>query len=494
MTVATIAPPLWAHQQQALDRLLPMTSALLGAGMASGKSRVALEMARERRVKRLLVICKKAAVENVWGPQCDRWLPDRRVLLIGEGSGMARERKIRAFRDGVITINYDALGLGNTVRRKPGDPKPKEKVKKQTIIEGGVPAALRDWLLEGPEARGATMVVFDEIQRLAAPGGQQSWLAYLIGQHATYRLGMSGTPLGQRPLGAYAVLRALGVSKRLGTAYLSFTMFKRHFTRLAYWGEVHDGVSNDGGSLHPYIYINQDELHDAIASISYFCNTRDYLDLPPEMDTVRTVTLEPEAQALYRKMERDFMVQLANGRVTASNAGVKIGRLLEMAAGSVHDEDGKIQIVSLAPQRELAEYFSELPDDEPVVVFGHYTADLAMIQAAGVDVGRKVLELSGQKKELARWIAGEAPILAVQDQVGGDSINLTRACYACFFSLGWSVTNYDQMRWRLVRPEQTRPVNFTHIVAKGTVAEEVMPALVQRADVLESVLRTRGGK
>ncbi len=66
---------------------------------------------------------------------------------------------------------------------------------------------------------------------------------------------------------------------------------------------------------------------------------------------------------------------------------------------------------------------------------------------------------------------------------------MTRARYAVFYSLGYSLGDYQQARARLVRPGQERPVTFVHLLARGTVDERVMQAIEAKADVVEYVLK-----
>jgi SNF2 family DNA or RNA helicase len=90
--------------------------------------------------------------------------------------------------------------------------------------------------------------------------------------------------------------------------------------------------------------------------------------------------------------------------------------------------------------------------------------------------------------DLKRWQAGEAPVLAVQIDSGGVGIDLTRARYSIYYSLGFSLGSYEQSLARIHRPGQTRPVEYIHLLAEGTVDEKVMAALSQRANVVNAVL------
>jgi SNF2 family DNA or RNA helicase len=105
------------------------------------------------------------------------------------------------------------------------------------------------------------------------------------------------------------------------------------------------------------------------------------------------------------------------------------------------------------------------------------------------ELGREYAEVSGERKDLERWQRGDATILGVQIQSGGVGIDCSRACYAFYYSLTFSLGDYEQSLARLRRPGQTRCVRYYHLVATGTVDEQVYAALRARRNVIEAVLQ-----
>ena len=446
---------LWAHQQAAMERLLPLRARMLPVGLGGGKTPIALEVLRKRGVRRALVLCPKAVMPH-WEAQAGRWVPGLRVLRLEKGTIAQRAAALGVFSDGLAVLNYDAVPVKAML------------------------AAIKRW---APE-----MLIMDEAQRLSAPGGQRS--RAVAGIAAPWRLGLSGTVLQHSPLNAYGVYRALDPAI-LGTSY---TRFKLQFTAPCSWGEQDGLEMGRGGALTPYRFVNLDELHRKMMSIGYQVNTRDVLDMPPESDLVVSVDLEPEARRVYRGLDHDLTVNIREGRLTASNVLVRLLRLQQITGGSVTDDAGAVQAVSTAKERALEEYLDGLDTPEPVVVFCRFRADLAAVHRAAEQAGRTSLELSGSYNELAEWLNGEATVLAVQVASGSLGVELHRAAYAVFYSLGYSLSEYLQARGRLIRPGQTRPVLFTHLLAAGTVDAEVYRALERREAVIESVMRTRGGR
>jgi SNF2 family DNA or RNA helicase len=278
------------------------------------------------------------------------------------------------------------------------------------------------------------------------------------------------------PLDIYAQYRFLDPS----VFGLSFTTFRQ---RYAVWGGYE--------GRQPIAWINQDELNAKVYSIASRVTKRAVLTLPPVTHVERYCELGAKARAEYKSLERDFWtwVESAMQEVTVTNALVKLLRLQQMTSGFVLGDDGEIHETDSAKACAFADWLEDLALDEPLVVFCRFTHDLDAVGAAGANAGRRVGELSGRRNDLLAWQRGELDVLVVQIQAGAEGIDLTRAAYACYYSLGFSLGQYEQSLARLDRPGQTRPVTYTHFLARGTVDGQVYTALRARKEVVEAILR-----
>ncbi len=239
-------------------------------------------------------------------------------------------------------------------------------------------------------------------------------------------------------------------------------------------------------------YNNLDELNRKFYSVTFACG-KDVLDLPPEVHITYNCHLGSEARKVYRSLERDLIAEVQSGEVTAANALVKLLRLQQITGGYVRTDDGQEIQIDSAKMNLLRDVLEDIAPDEPVVVFCRFHRDLDAVNRVADEAGRRSLELSGRIDDLKRWQAGEAPVLAVQIDSGGVGVDLTRARYSIYYSLGFSLGSYEQSLARIHRPGQTRPVEYIHLLAAGTVDEKVMAALAQRSDVVNSVLQQMKG-
>ncbi len=230
-----------------------------------------------------------------------------------------------------------------------------------------------------------------------------------------------------------------------------------------------------------------DELEALMRTITYRVS-KDVLDLPPQTHVTYHCELSGVAQRIYRDLEDDFVAEVRDGRVTASNAMVKLLRLQRVAGGWVKTDDGQYHRVDSAKETLLADTFEDIGSGEPAVVFCRFHADLDAVHEAAKSAGFASLELSGRRDELKPWQDGQAQILAVQISAGGVGVDLTRARYSIYYSLSFSLGEYDQALSRVHRPGQTRPVEHIHLVARNTVDTKIMRALEKRAEVVTAIL------
>jgi SNF2 family DNA or RNA helicase len=244
-----------------------------------------------------------------------------------------------------------------------------------------------------------------------------------------------------------------------------------------------------GGFQHKQVTGFQcvEELEALMRTITYRVS-KDVLDLPPQTHVTYHCELSAEAQHIYRDLEEDFVAEVLDGRITASNAMVKLLRLQQVAGGWVKTDDGQHHRVDYAKEKLLADTLEDTGPAEPVVVFCRFHADLDAVHDAAKSAGYPSLELSGRRDELKRWQDGEAQVLAVQISAGGVGVDLTRARYSIYYSLSFSLGEYDQALSRVHRPGQSRPVEHVHLLVRNTVDTKIMRALEKRAEVVAAIL------
>jgi SNF2 family DNA or RNA helicase len=447
----------WRHQIAAFLFCLAKFAAgfyglLLAMGMGTGKSLVACMLVLALEARRVLIACPLRVVP-VWVTQFERHvgIPCVIVALDEDAGSVARkqalaEEKLKlAEARGVpfiCIINFDS------VWREPFAFWAEKKVPMWDLI------------------------IADEAHRIKAPGGKASLEFKRLRTRAKYRIALTGTPMPHSPMDVFAIFRFLEITI-FGPA---FTPFRQEY---AVMGGYHNKQITGFQKL--------DQLERLMSKITFRVG-KEVLDLPPETHVTYHCDLSTEARRVYRDLEEDFVAQVLDGTVTAANAMVKLLRLQQVTGGVVPTDDGIVHRIDSSKQKLLSDVLEDIGEGEPVVVFCRFHADLDAVHEACRQDKFSSLELSGRRDELKRWQSGEAQVLAVQISAGGVGVDLTRARYSMYFSLSFSLGEYDQALSRVHRPGQTRPVEHIHLVARNTVDTKIMRALEKRAEVVQAIL------
>lgn len=226
------------------------------------------------------------------------------------------------------------------------------------------------------------------------------------------------------------------------------------------------------------------------------------LNLPPLTFKDIYVDLPRKARNAYDEMERDFVIRLKEGEITAANAAVASGKLRQIANGGLYVEDGSNQrkrkgvrpYIRVHDEKcaALVELLEEL-QGQPALVsyeFGHDKARIQRYFAAHAPEFKDAPFIGGGAKDkevdiiLDRWDRGEIPVLFGQPGSVAHGLNLQEgpAATVIFFSLTWNWEEYDQFIRRIWRQGQKRPVMVYRIRARKTIDSDMCYSIKVKAD------------
>jgi SNF2 family DNA or RNA helicase len=234
-------------------------------------------------------------------------------------------------------------------------------------------------------------------------------------------------------------------------------------------------------------YRNQDELAELMDPLIFQVTKRDVLDLPPTLDTFRYFDLDKNEAAAYTQCMNEFVVDVKDGKVNVSNALVRLLKLAQLTGGFVKSDDGRSIDVGESKAKVLSDVLEDL-SNEPVVVFCRFHNDLDTVKRVCMAHGLTFSELSGRMNHLKAWQDGESDVLIVQINAGSEGIDLTRAAFCVYYSVGFSLGTFEQSQARIDRPGQTRPVTYIHLQARNTIDEVIHKSLEAKREVVGFVL------
>lgn len=231
------------------------------------------------------------------------------------------------------------------------------------------------------------------------------------------------------------------------------------------------------------------EIYARIGDICMSMTAADYLTLPDRRDINYPVSLTFRAQQAYERLERDLVLPIADAAITAQNAAVLTGKLLQLSNGAIYTEESNyIQIHDA--KLDALEDLIEAANGEPVLVYYTFQHDAARIMRR-IPTARKL----STPQDVNDWNSGTVPVMIAHPASAGHGLNLQAGGHIIiWFGLTWSLELYQQANARLYRQGQDKPVTIYHVITKGTVDEEVLKVLTGKAvtqDALINAVKAR---
>lgn len=280
-------------------------------------------------------------------------------------------------------------------------------------------------------------------------------------------IGLTGTPAPNSLIDLWPQIYLLDGGERLGKTITGYR--ERYFTP---------------GDRNQFVVFNynlrpgaEEAIHNKISDICVSMKADDYLDMPERIDNIVKVELPKKAMKEYEDLEKDLIIQLEDEDISAANSAVLTNKLLQMCNGAIYADETK-EIVEVHDEKLKALMdIIEAANGKPVLIFYSFKHDLIRIQEFLKKNKLEGKELKGQE-DIKRWNNGEIPILLLHPASAGHGLNLQYGGnIIVWFGLTWSLELYQQACARLYRQGQKETVIINHIIAKGTVDEDVMKAL-----------------
>ena len=280
---------------------------------------------------------------------------------------------------------------------------------------------------------------------------------------------MSGTPAPNGLMDLFAQIRLIDEGVRLGR---SFDHFKRTFFHptdfMQYNWEANAGA--------------KETIEQKISDITLTLLSEDWLDIPQPVFEDVEVKLPDDVMRDYRKLEKDMLLELKNGKtITAGAAAAILTKLMQFTGGAVYDEERKWHVVheeKIAAIRKIRKSVKT-----PILVLQMYQHEIERLREAFPDAEFFADEkgMTAKQDMLRRWNAKKIPMLVCHPASAGHGLNLQHGGNTLiYYSLTYSHEFYEQAIKRLVRRGQTETVTVYRLMCPGTVDETVAAALADK--------------
>lgn len=327
--------------------------------------------------------------------------------------------------------------------------------------------------------------LLDESHRVKSPSAKQAQFARVISAKCDNTLLLTGTPMPHSPLDIWSQFNCID-------PFLfgpSFYGFRNKYAIMKSLG--------DDSKIRMFVGMKRDmlqEFREKFALGAYSLSLEDALDLPPITHVYRNVTLTSSEYAAYGEMDKflhaklmeegdnrllEDILEMGWREVSAPNVLAKLMKLSQMTGGAVRLENGDTVRIDRKGRlsskgQEVLEILSDIDPNEPAVIFCRFRADMDICHEVCAKLERQSYELSGRRKQTEQWRSDTGgSVIIVQQQSGGEGVDLTRAHFAIFYSILPGMGKYDQSVSRFHRAGQTYPVTAIHLVASGTVDERI---------------------
>ena len=325
------------------------------------------------------------------------------------------------------------------------------------------------------------LIIADEGHKIKTHNIAASKAMHRMGREASYRLLLTGTVITNKAIDVFSQYKFLNPAI-YGNSFYAFR--NRYFDMVGY------------GNHTPVLKKSMEgELTEKLHSISYRATKAECLDLPETTDVIRQIELESAALRIYRGLVKESYAELAGGEVTATNILTRLLRLSQLTGGFLgNDETAAVEQVSAAKLSALEDILDgAMAEGKKLVIIARFIPEIRaickLLEKRGLGYSCITGEVKNRDEQVARF-QKESEVMAFVGQIAtaGLGITLTAASTMVFYSLDYSMSNFEQTKARIHRVGQRMPCTYLYLVARGTVDEKVLAALESKADLARTLV------
>lgn len=430
----------WNYQQYSINHIIDHKASGLFLDMGMGKTVSTLTAIDNLiflcEVNKVLVIAPLRVAEDTWSTEVDKW-DHLKHLKISKILGTKKQREEALNKDADIYVTN------------------------RENVDWLVNECFDSWIWD--------MVVIDELSSFKSSKAIRFRALKKVRPYFKRIVGLTGTPAPNSLIDLWPQIYLLDGGKRLGKTITGFK--DRYF---------------NPGRRNGYVVYNwelkegaEEEIQNKISDICISMKANDYLDLPERMDNKVEISLSKKALETYKKLEKELVIEIEEKDITAANAAVLTNKLLQMANGAIYSESK--EVVNIHDEKlEKLEEIIDTSNGKSVLVFYNFKHDYNRISEMLIKkkISHQTLNIS---EDIKKWNDGEIQVALLHPASAGHGLNLQYGGnIIVWFGLTWSLELYQQANARLHRQGQKETVIIHHLIAKGTVDEDVMNALANK--------------
>jgi SNF2 family DNA or RNA helicase len=217
------------------------------------------------------------------------------------------------------------------------------------------------------------------------------------------------------------------------------------------------------------------------------------LDLPDMLYVKRDVALTKQQELYYNRLKNQMVMEVAGAQITAVNAAVMMGKLLQISAGASYTESGDTVQFDIGNRyKVLKEVIAE--STHKVLVFVPFKHVIAMLSEQLTKDGITNAVISGEVNATARTEIfkqfqnqPDPRVLVIQPQAAAHGVTLTAANTVVWWAPTSSLETYAQANARVHRKGQANKCTVVQLQGSG-VERRVYKLLDEKIDVHAKVV------
>jgi SNF2 family DNA or RNA helicase len=440
----TAVPELFKHQKEIAEFIARNQRAMVFADPGTGKTGACLSAIKNIKA-RAIVLCPKAIMVPAWVRDAQKFTPELSVA-VATAPAAKRIEALKSDAD-IVVVNHDGT---------------KDLAKHIDLLDD------------------FDILVVDESTAFKNKDSQRSKALAKIKDQFTYRAALTGTPMSNGLLDVWHQAYVIDDGEALGSRYYAFRAATHDSVPVT--AAIMNWVPKEG---------SLEAVSDMLSPMTLRYALEDCIDIPEHSLHVREIELPAALMQQYVKMEKQALLALEKGEIEALNAASLIGKLLQIASGSVYGDDTTHELA-----RERYDLIAELVAERtaPCVIGFQWKHQrdgiIKALERAGID---EYAVIDGDTNThvddiVEAYQAGKYRALLAHPRTAGHGLTLTRGRTTIWASPTWDAELFEQLNRRIYRTGQQHKTETIILAAKGTADERVVEKLTGKVDAQASAL------
>jgi SNF2 family DNA or RNA helicase len=209
-----------------------------------------------------------------------------------------------------------------------------------------------------------------------------------------------------------------------------------------------------------------------ITAVTHFARKDQCLDLPETVNQYRLVQMTPPQRKAYNQMKDHLVTELAGHDISAPLALTKIMKLRQISSGFAITDDRTVVRISEAKTTELMAVLEDIGGQ--AIIWGNFICELDHIADR---VGSCVRRYGEYTDDIEPFVSGKTKYMVANPASAGVGLNLQNCSYQIFYSLSYSLLEYEQAKGRTHRHGQKSTCVYIHLVADKSIDTEILRCL-----------------